>query len=475
MMFKKIFTVLLLVAATTSASAQKNFYDDFKPTNKWAVGIDIGPTFLNGDVNYNNLLGNAFNGFAFGAKAKYMFSNTFGLQGNFNLGSLNAESTGTRTFNSTNNFFALQMLPTFTLGNISWSRKMQPIHVNLFTGLGVIKNDIDATIDFNINGGAQNPDGTYNYTNTSSDFTLPLGAELRYRLSKKIDATLSYSVNFTNSDHLDGYPSSENERIESYTTIFAGVMFKLGKDEQHMEWVAPVEKTLEQVDKNSEMITKLTADKDEDGVSDFFDQDSETKEGALVYGNGVEVDSDRDGIADSDDAEPFSEKGSTVDENGKMIDNDADGIPDYRDADPNTPKGVLVDAQGNTYEIKMHDHCEDVTLPSLMFNNGSSKLDAATMVALYHVADKMKECPDLRVKVSGYAGGSKSAEQLNWKRVNSVIDYLNINYGVSRDRFIADTEAETDNKKNANRRVDLSKAGSFETGSSNPTPPQPGF
>lgn len=474
MIFKRFFTVLSLVAIAVGASAQKNFYDEFKPTNKWAVGLDLGPTLLHGDHQYKNFFGDASIGFAFGAKAKYMFSNTIGLQGNFHLGTLKAESTGLRTFSSTNNFFAFQMLPTFTLGNISWSRKMQPIHVNMFTGFGFIKNNVDATIDFN-NGGTRNPDGTYNYKNTTTDFTLPIGAELRYNVSRRIDATLTYSLNLTNTDHMDGYPQNGNERIESYTTFLAGVMFKLGKDDEHMEWIAPVEKSLEQVDKNSEMITKLTGDKDGDGVSDFFDKDSETKEGVLVYGNGVEIDSDGDGIADSEDAEPFSEKGASVDENGKMIDKDMDGIPDYRDEDLNTPKGALVDAQGNTYEIKMHDHCEEVTLPSVLFRSGSSNLDAATTVALYHVADKMKECPDLRVKVSGYGGGSKASEQLNWKRVNTIIDYLNVNYGVSRDRFIADTEAETDNKKNANRRVDLSQAGAFETGSSNPTPPQPGF
>ncbi|MEC8739477.1 MAG: outer membrane beta-barrel protein, partial [Bacteroidota bacterium] len=319
MIFKRFFTVLSLVAIAVGASAQKNFYDEFKPTNKWAVGLDLGPTLLHGDHQYKNFFGDASIGFAFGAKAKYMFSNTIGLQGNFHLGTLKAESTGLRTFSSTNNFFAFQMLPTFTLGNISWSRKMQPIHVNMFTGFGFIKNNVDATIDFN-NGGTRNPDGTYNYKNTTTDFTLPIGAELRYNVSKRIDATLTYSLNLTNTDHMDGYPQNGNERIESYTTFLAGVMFKLGKDDEHMEWIAPVEKSLEQVDKNSEMITKLTGDKDGDGVSDFFDKDSEKKEGVLVYGNGVEIDSDGDGIADSEDAEPFSEKGASVDENGKMID-----------------------------------------------------------------------------------------------------------------------------------------------------------
>jgi hypothetical protein len=87
----------------------------------------------------------------------------------------------------------------------------------------------------------------------------------------------------------------------------------------------------------------------------------------------------------------------------------------------------------------------------------------------------MKECPDLKIVTAGYSLRSKSGEQISWKRSNAVIDVLNKEYGVSRDRFIIDYNAKKDaTKEYNNRRIDLKKAGANEKGTSNPPAPFPG-
>ena len=78
--------------------------------------------------------------------------------------------------------------------------------------------------------------------------------------------------------------------------------------------------------------------------------------------------------------------------------------------------------------------------------------------SLYSVAEKMKACPDLKVLASGYAVRSKSGSQLAFKRATAIIDYLNANYNIPRDRFSMDTEgAAPDGVDYGSRRIDLLK------------------
>ena len=159
-----------------------------------------------------------------------------------------------------------------------------------------------------------------------------------------------------------------------------------------------------------------------------------------------------------------------------MIDIDNDGVPDYRDEDPTSPAGSVVNRTGRSVKTGGGCcDCEDVMLPAIIFDEGSAKVKPEFYGALYNVAQKMKECPDLKVVTAGYSMRSKSGEQISWKRSNAIIDVLNKEYGVSRDRFIVDYNAKIDSSKDYNsRRVDLRKAGDNEKGSANPAAPFPG-
>ena len=144
-----------------------------------------------------------------------------------------------------------------------------------------------------------------------------------------------------------------------------------------------------------------------------------------------------------------------------MVDVDNDNVPDYRDEDTKTQTGVLVNPRTGT-AVKGGGgaccDCEDVILPAVVFDNGSSRIKPEFYGALYAVVEKMKACPDLKVLASGYAVRSKSGSQLAFKRTNAIIDYLNANYNIPRDRFSISTEGSApEGVDYGTRRIDLSK------------------
>ena len=160
------------------------------------------------------------------------------------------------------------------------------------------------------------------------------------------------------------------------------------------------------------------------------------------------------GINDCKDLQPFSIC-DDVDENGVAKDTDGDGVPDCIDEEPNSVAGELVDFKGRTVKLNECCDCENVTLPTIIFENGSSRISPSAYGILYDIAEKLKQCPDLVVTATGYTT-SKSGEQLAWKRTNAIIDHLEANYGIERSRV------ETEYSKGAGleyrtRRIDLSQ------------------
>ena len=169
----------------------------------------------------------------------------------------------------------------------------------------------------------------------------------------------------------------------------------------------------------------ITGDVDKDGVSDYFDVDNETPDTCMVYGNGTSVDTDGDGIPDCQDFE-ISDPDCEVDENGKMLDDDNDGVPNCKDREPNTPEGAQVDINGTEIASNCCD-CEDVNLPSVHFDSDKTSIKPEYYVSLYELAQKMKQCPDLKVNVVGHADKNNSTkynEKLSANRSGAIIDYM---------------------------------------------------
>lgn len=489
---KSILSLALLLSTFAAQAQIGNYFDRFKDARKWSVGVQLSGTALHGDADVLRM------GVAGGLYLKYSIAQSFGLSLNANLGVLNGSRDendpfiGTNqttnisarsgdSYMVTNNFKDVSLTTVYTLGNISFLRPLRRVQLFIFTGVGVTFSDAEGSFDNAAdaqeyyNGDEArydrvDRDGSGNITNVymeykGNDLIIPAGLGFKWNLSRAFDLGVEYRLNFSRADLLDAFAFGEwsNRTKDSYSLLGVQLSYKFGgKDkENHNDWLNPVEsiyKTLDTLIEIGDKVEQLLLDDDEDGVANYYDKDPDSEPGALVTTKGEMLDMDGDSIPDHRDQQLYSEKGSTVDESGVMVDTDDDGVPDYRDEDTNTPAGAMVDRQGREINISCCN-CDEVVLPAIVFDPGSSKIRPEFYGALYSVAEKMRSCPDLKVDAIGYAVGSKAASQLAEQRINAIIDYLNGQYGIPRDRFITNSSAKAESGvEYSSRRIDLKKS-----------------
>ncbi|UYM16976.1 OmpA family protein [Endozoicomonas euniceicola] len=170
-------------------------------------------------------------------------------------------------------------------------------------------------------------------------------------------------------------------------------------------------------------------DSDNDGVPDYQDQCPNTPAGMIVNEHGC-PDSDGDGVADNMDQCPDTPAGVMVDDKGCPMDSDNDGVPDDLDRCPNTMNGAPVDRQGCYRKVSEN-------LGEIHFRFDEKDLDDPSRQFLNNVAQKMKDNPDLKLRVYGYTDNSGEPAHnidLSQSRADSVRDYL-VTQGISSDRI----------------------------------------
>jgi OOP family OmpA-OmpF porin len=492
----KFILVSLAMFCFLGASAQEDqsnvgsYFSKFRPAKKWSVGLQLSPTGLSGDASDIAI------GLSGGAHIKYSVSQSFGLKMSGNIGVLKGGRTESASDNNgptdsykfTNNFQDLDVVAVYTLGNISFLRPLRKIQLFTFFGLGAIWSEAEGNFTdaadakayagkwgqigsigqnhftgVDINGvptlvNADVVDATSSYK--GSDLTIPFGLGIKRSFGSWLDLGVEWKTRVTNSDDLDAFnlPLHANRKFDFYTTLGIQASIKLGTkgEEAHYDWLNPLETIYADMDSLKSItkeLQKLANDEDGDGVGDFFDKDNTTGADVNTYGNGKAVDSDGDGVPDHLDKQPLV-FAKNVDVNGVAADVDGDGVIDELDENTNTPAGVLVDSRGNEIEIGLCCDCENVTLPTIIFDNGSSKIAPSSYGVLYAVAEKMKQCPEMSVTATGYTM-SKSGEQLAWKRSNAIIDHLEVNYGIERSR-IATEYTTGSGVEYSTRRIELS-------------------
>ncbi|NDP22905.1 MAG: hypothetical protein GZ091_17775 [Paludibacter sp.] len=150
-----------------------------------------------------------------------------------------------------------------------------------------------------------------------ADFIIPLGAGLRFKITKTISLQYQYVYNFTNSDVHD-----QNRSGGVINNIFGTPLHpvsKAGNDAfgQHLiSFVLSFEKP---------------KDSDKDGIQDIYDECPDTPKNIKVDEDGCPIDSDKDGVPDYLDKCYSTPANVKVDANGCPLDTDKDGIPDYLD------------------------------------------------------------------------------------------------------------------------------------------------
>ncbi|MBI1306249.1 MAG: OmpA family protein [Bacteroidetes bacterium] len=512
-----ILLVLFLMGTELSTAQIGTYFSKYRPAKRWSVGLQLSPTHTMSDAD-NFVPGLAFGGHVkysisqtFGLKFNADIGTLNGsrvdqdISGNGKDGRNSHNPSNDQsgnTYNSgnsapsedsyffKNNFKDFNVNMVFTLGNISFLRPLRKTQLYLFTGFGVIWSDArgefgnpnDAfdyykrwgkayfTPEYDNNGNFKNAISKYQGRN----FTIPFGVGVKRNINRWLDLGIEYRNHYTRSDNLDAYsfPEWRNRVFDFYGMLGFQVSIKLGgKDgiEDHYDWLNPVEDiyaTMDSLREIKEQVQLALTDSDGDGVADYFDKEPDTEEDAWVWGSGVAADIDEDGVPDYRDAQPFSEKGATVNVNGVMIDDDNDGVPDFRDEDTRTIEGAVVSPiTGKAVNVVTGGgggggccNCDDVVLPAIIFDNGSAVIKPEFYGVLYSVAEKMKQCPDLRIVAIGYSVKSKSNDQLAYKRANAIIDYLNANYNIPRDHFTMNTSGTAASDLDyVSRRIDLKK------------------
>ncbi|MBI1222332.1 MAG: OmpA family protein [Bacteroidetes bacterium] len=443
---KKLLVLGLAFAIAIPAMAQKKkSTTPNKDAKRWMVGAQVGGTTLIGDAQK---LGFSY---AAGVRAQYSFSHTIGFRVMGNYGQLKgSEKPDGRPYSSysfTNNFWEAQGQVVITIGNISYLRKARKWNYYAAGGVGffgsnakskyILKSDLTGT------------ERSQTYNQVTQMYTASFGT--RYNMNSNIAIGLEYQMRFVGSDLLDvlQYPSFGNKANDMVNMLQVTIDFKLGKKgKKHVDWINPVEAIYEDIAKVEKKVDQLSGDQDGDGVSDYFDKDNTTPQGAMVYGNGQAVDTDGDGVPDVKDQEPNSPKGAVVDENGKAADDDHDGVPNVLDLSPNTDTSYMVNHQG--IPIMTKDLARKLApkgglgagsvgyMPAILFETGSTQIKPIHYIDLQNIAEAIKRTQGVQFLIIGnadYRGSEKLNEKLALERAQAVKNVLIESFGVDPSRI----------------------------------------
>jgi outer membrane protein OmpA-like peptidoglycan-associated protein len=468
--------------------------------DRWSVGATVGISHLFSDLLYGDGSSNSrylqqgLFPLAIGVQGGYQFTHSVGLRArglvtrfegydeefidavNPNTGAIYKKRIGVK-FSSPVKEGSLEMVYNF--GNISFLNRNKHFHLVATLGAGVFNFDTDVKLD-----SAQSE--LLRSSGKVTEFMIPFSFGFRYNVNR-VSAGLSVEYRKTFTDDADATYKSFSE-TDNYAMVTVGVNYTLGKKNKPMEWVNPMEVVYNDLADMKEKVDIISGDKDKDGISDLFDKDNNTPEGAKVYGDGTPVDTDGDGIIDMKDADPFTPKGAKVDGNGMELDSDADGVADSRDLEPNTAQGSLVNFQGMTVAAPGQYRSPGDAgsggsgkdglagssgtlnagagstgyLPSVFFESGSAEISTKYHDRLLTVARAMMANPNLRIRITGNCdvnGGSSENMRLGQRRADGVRQHLVTKYGIEGDRIRTESKGKSNPIANGlnsmNRRVDF--------------------
>lgn len=510
------------------AFLNKEYYFPAKPKNAWVLGLNFGMASVNGDINPNFFGGKKpfAPGYTIGAFIKKPINYMFALKANYNymemwnsdseqstispqlamttpnLG-LNYGAGNKVAHNSHTVAHDVTFDAVVSFGNVKYHKERTKVVFNVFGSVGGMMfstwyDQLDengaaydyTTVNFNESKKEINQalvelrNGVYEtradrsveegegFLGSSFKFIPSFGggAGLTFRLSRILDFDLEARMMATRNDDIDGMRWEETATLtanfDTYSRFTAGLSFKLvgKKKTEPTTMLNPMHYTYQKIAENDpeRAIEELLKDDDGDGVPNRLDEEEDTPEGAPVNPKGIALDSDGDGVLDLNDEEPFSPPGLPVNEKG---------VAQLPPAPP-------------AFDAAAAFNCNDVVLPSVHFDKDKYNIKPEFYAHLHNLADKMSQCPDLRIKATGMTDkddNEKYNEQLSYNRVNAVIEYLNEKYGIDKNRFIVKFNGEADAKATSSieqykeRKVMLEQAGSGESGDSNPAPPHPGM
>ncbi|MFZ4455728.1 MAG: OmpA family protein [Bacteroidales bacterium] len=351
-----------------------------------------------------------------------------------------------------------------------------------------------------------------------SNIIIPIGAGLKYNLTKSIALQYLLTHNFNLSDRRDNILKMDGKN-DNFLRHTLSIVFSFGtpKDTDKDGVIDRLDLCPGTPAMVSVTPTGCPIDSDGDGVADYLDKCPNTATGVKVTEAGCPVDSDGDGIEDSKDKCP-NEKGLAS--LGGCPDADKDGVADKNDACPNTPANVKVDSKGcpidtdgdgiadyldkcptvkGTKEFngcpdtdgdgipdnldkcptvkgtKENKGCPEIkkevkevfkkALQGIQFETGKDVIRKTSNAILDNIVGIMKTNPAYKITINGHTdnvGKPESNLVLSQKRADAVKNYMIAN-GVAAERMTAvglgDTTPVADNATPAgrtlNRRVEF--------------------
>ncbi len=306
------------------------------------------------------------------------------------------------------------------------------------------------------------------------------GVNISYRLSRRLDLGVEQRITAINGDLLDAQRWQENganvgrnlgnqpfpygnKALSSGQDVYLNtnltLTIKLGPGEESLWATNPLVATYGKINDMDKRLKSAQEDGDDDGVSDIYDKEPETPEGMEVDAKGRTKDTDEDGIPDSDDMQKNTPMGCDVDNKGVAKDNDGDRVPDCYDLELASKPGAMVDANGRTIVVPKGLDCADcikqlppppppqiitntlpaVTvenecdLPSVHFDLDRANVKQEFYPSIFHVARYMMNHPTEKIRISGYT--DVGGEEIIRKRVESVLNFIQGNFGIERSRF----------------------------------------
>ncbi|QNK61205.1 OmpA family protein [Pedobacter sp. PAMC26386] len=300
--------VLSLVGLSTSLFAQNMNSDTTKRFDKkdfrtWSIGLNGG--MLTHYTPFNNRANGDFStpqeSWGYGGYIKKQILPGFGIQADFLAGKvkgLRANIDGTTQQNTsfeTRIDWSAAVSGNFTIANMSLNHKRSVLSPYLTAGAGYMSSSAKT----NAVGTLTTPAGSTGY---GEHWFIPVGAGLKFGLSKGVNLDLGYTVNFMKTNNFDGVQSAANDK---FTYAHAGVEIAIGKrgtsQLQNFSAIAAVReesaaesselrRALSTSEQNrlrdQEQYAKDMGDEDGDGVANKFDKCPGTPANTVVDGAG---------------------------------------------------------------------------------------------------------------------------------------------------------------------------------------------
>jgi len=405
--FTKSLMVLSLIG-TSSAVLAQSYTDtttrfDKKNFRTWSIGLHGG--MLTHYTPFNNQLNGDFatpqETWGYGGYIKKQILPGFGIQADFLAGTvqgsraINLPAGSTAQDNSSFKStiaWAGAISANVTLANLSLNQKRSVISPYFTSGVGVMSSSANVR---NVPG----------FANTTYDeaIYIPVGAGVKFGVSRGINIDLGYNVNFVKSNNFDGYRSGTSDR---FTYAHAGLEIALGR-------------------KSSPQLQNYSAA-------------AALREAAAAesaYLRGKLADAEQKRMQEEQARMALAQQYAR-----EMGDDDADGVANKFDKCAGTPAGTQVDGAGCPLKVpapvvvtkekvivtESDRRVVGEAIKNLEFDLGKATIKARSYPTLNRVADLLKE-KSFSLKLAGHTDNTGSMAlnmALSKDRAEAVKAYL---------------------------------------------------